>query len=158
MMAEPTIQFQSPILVAEVVDDIAEHTSVEFVTEYVQDKIIYIMAIEMPAVGMVGVPGNLNCWVEISPTPSVNTVYYALPLVASNLWWSAIGGGGGALPPVAPAIEGALGVSLTIHTFSLPWVLHSNYVRLVVQTPVAPAPGALTAYWIVSAIYAGKTA
>lgn len=157
-MALVSIQYQSPILTAEVVDDVAEHTSIEFPIEYMQEKIIYITAIEMPAVGMVGVPGNLLCWVEISPYPSVNTVYYALPLIASAVLWSAIGGGGGALPPIAPAIEPALGVALTLHTLSLPWAIHSNYARLIIQTPVAPAPGTLVAYWIVSAIYAAKTA
>jgi len=156
-MALVSLQYQSPILTAEVVDDIAEHTSIEFPIEYMQDKIIYISAMEFPAAGMVGVPGALWAWVEISPYPSALDNYYEQPLVASAVFWGAIGGGGGAIAPTAPAIEASTGVSLTTHPIQLPWSTHGNYCRLVVQTPVAPAPGTLVAYWIVTAIFAAKS-
>lgn len=150
-MGDVKLQFQSPIMTAEPISDLLEHTSIEFVTEYMQDKLIYVVATE---VVVVGVPGNLNMWIEISAVPSLNTVYFPLPLVASALGWGAIGGGGGAIPPIAPVIEAPTGVHLTIHNLSLPWTIHSNYARLVVQTPVAAAPA--TAFWNVTAIYAAK--
>lgn len=91
-----------------------------------------------------GTPGNLWCWVELSPYPTTTT----------NLYWSAIGGGGGFMVPTAPHIEVGTGISLAIHTIILPWAIHSEWARLVIQTPVAAdLPGA---YWAVQAIISGR--
>ncbi len=130
----------------ETIADLVTHPSIDIPVEYLQEKIIHIMAIEAVAIG---VPGNLLCWIELSPVPSsVSTAY-----------WAAIGGGGGPLdpatglpyiPPVAPLVEVALGVNGTIHTITLPWAIHSRYARVAVQTPVAVAlPGA---FWVVQAM------
>lgn len=133
----------------EVVADLVTHPSVEVLDYPLEYKQVHIMAIEMG----VGVPGNLLCWIELSPVLSTTSPNY----------WSAIGGGGGPIdpatglpyfPPVAPLVEVALGVAGTIHTMLLPWVIHSRYARLVVQTPVAAAlPGA---FWWVQAIYSAQ--
>lgn len=93
------------------------------------------------------VPGNLECWIELSPVAST----------ISTAYWAAIGGGGGALAPVAPLIEvsglgGSVGTS--IHTILLPWAIHSSYARLVVQTPVAA--DLPNAYWAVQALISAK--
>lgn len=91
----------------------------------------------------VSVPGNLWCWVELSPYPSTVTTAY----------WAAIGGGGLSLPPTTPLIEvsglaGAAGV--LVHTIILPWAIHSAWARLVIQTPVAAALP--NAWWLVQCI------
>lgn len=93
-------------------------------------------------------PGNLECWVELSPYPSTMTTAY----------WAAIGGGGGALAPVAPLVEvSGLGGSagILMHPILLPWAIHSPYARVVVQTPVAAALP--NAYWLVQALISAKT-
>ena len=126
----------------ETIDDIVEHTSLEFPSEFLQEKMISIIATE---VVVAGVPGVLNLWVEVSPVSSLT----------SGSYWAAIGGGGGALAPVAPILEVATGVMGTVHTISIPWTIHSNFARLVVQTPVAAALP--TAYWAVQAIIGAKT-
>ena len=139
----------------ETVNDLVTHTSIEFPVEYLQEKQIHIVASE---VVVALVPGNLWCWVELSPFPSVNNLMWPAPLPATNAYWAAIGGGGGAyyqatglLPPVAPLIEVALGVNAAVHSILIPWAIHSAWARLVVQTPVAAAlPGA---FWILQAIF-----
>jgi hypothetical protein len=102
---------------------------------------VQIVATEAVAAG---VPGNLWAWIELSP--------YATPTSAA--YWAAIGGGGGVIVPTAPIIIVATGVHATAHSFFLPWVVHSCFARLVIQTPVAAAlPGA---FWVVQAIFSGK--
>ena len=134
-------------------EDIADllcHVSSEFYCADTHEKTVEILAIENVAAL---VPGNLWCWIELSPVDS--TVSFA--------YWAAIGGGGGVNPatllpyiaPMVPLIEVATGVDATPHNIILPWAIHSNYARVVVQTPVAAAlPGA---FWQVQVIISGKT-
>jgi len=123
----------------EVIADNSEHASIDIPTEYLQEKIIHIIATEIV---VAGTPGNLWCWVELSPVDSDTSTAY----------WAAIGGGGGALAPTSPVIEVGTGTNGTIHTLIIPWTSHSAYARLIVQTP---SPSA-TAYWAVQAIFSGK--
>jgi len=137
----------------EIVADLVEHTSIEFDVEHLQEKMIHIVATE---VVVVGVPGNLQCWVELSPWPSANnTLYWPVPLPASTAYWAAIGGGGGAIAPAAPLVEVATGVTATVHSILIPWNIHSAWARLVVQTPVSATPA--TAFWILQAIFCGAS-
>jgi len=208
----------------ELIDDLVEHTSIDISVEYLQEKIIHIVATEIAglratgaivgvfvvgevvlgtvsaAVGVVravgatwidivnvvgafvagdtiagvtsgavingglafviSVPGNLWCWVELSPYPSANTApdgYWPLPLPTSTAYWAAIGGGGGAIAPIVPIIEvsGLAGLAgILVHTITIPWVIHSPWVRLVVQTPVAA--GLPNGYWGVQALVSAK--
>jgi len=148
-MSIPTIQVRSIVLPSltpfgtetENINDLLEHTSRDIEVEYLQDKIIHVIAIEAITAG---VPGNLWVWVELSPFPTTTSADY----------WMAIGGGGGALVPVAPLVEVATGADTTIHTFTLPWAIHSPYARVVVQTPVSATP--LTANWVVQCWFSGK--
>lgn len=126
---------------SEAVADLLEHTSMEFNVEQFQEKEIHIVATEAVAMG---IPGNLWCWVELSPYPTTTSAAY----------WAAIGGGGGALAPTAPVIVVGTGVPLVPHTLIIPWVAHSKYARLVVQTPVAAALP--FAFWGVQAMFCGK--
>lgn len=135
----------------EIIANLLEHTSLEFPVEELEQKTIQIIATE---VIVAGIPGNLWCWVELSPFPSVNNNVWPAPLPATALYWGAIGGGGGALPPVAPLIEVAVGVNGTVHPIVIPWLIHSGWARLVIQTPVAPALP--TAFWVVQAVVTGK--
>lgn len=123
----------------ETIDDTDEHTSIDIPVEYLQEKIIYITATEVIAAG---VPGPLWCWVELSPYASA----------ASTAYWAAIGGGGGAIAPLAPTIEVATGVNGTVHSLILPWTAHSPWARVVIRTPVAVA----TAVWAVQCLIGGK--
>jgi hypothetical protein len=116
-----------------------KYYSLEFSTRNLQEKSIHIFAEE---VDVVGLPGPLNCWVELSPYPSIVT----------PLYWTAIGGGGGYVAPVAPTIITGTGVSLVVQSTILSWTMHSEYARLVVKTP---APSA-TAVWLVQALVSGK--
>jgi len=136
----------------ETVADLVEHTSIEFPVEYLQEKEIHILATE---VVIVGVPGNLECWVELSPIPTVNNLMWPAPLPALGTYWAAIGGGGGAIAPVAPLVEVPAGVTGTVHSILIPWAIHSAWARLVIQTPVSATPG--TAFWIVQAIFSGAS-
>lgn len=146
----PAIQIPSIVLPqvwvlgteTEWVDDLVTHVGIDIPIEQLQEKTIQIMAIE--ALLAPGVPGPLWCWIELSPFPSTISAAY----------WAAIGGGGGALPPVVPLIEVAAGVALRVHTIILPWALHSPYARVVVQTPVAAALP--NAFWMVQAQIVGK--
>jgi hypothetical protein len=132
----------------ETINDLVEHTSIEFPIEYLQEKMIHIIATE---VVVAGVPGNLNCWVELSPLPSVNSLMWPAPLPFNPASWGAIGGGGGILPPTVPVVEVATGVNAAVHNILIPWAIHSAWGRLVIQTPVSATP--LTAYWILQAIF-----
>jgi len=134
----------------ETIADLVEHTSLEFPVEFLQEKELHIIAAEIVAVG---VPGNLQCWVELSPWPSVNNLMWPAPLPATAAYWAAIGGGGGAMAPVAPLVEAATGVTGTVHSILIPWAIHSAWARLVIQTPVSATPA--TAFWIVQAIFCG---
>lgn len=129
----------------ETVNNLLPHYSLEMDLSgsfaFLHDKTVHIVATEIV---VFGVPGALQAWIEVSPYPSTTTPTY----------WAAIGGGGGALPPVAPTVEAALGVNLTVHTMMLAWQIHSPFARLVIQTPVAAAP--LTAFWVIQAIISGK--
>ncbi|GAI49757.1 unnamed protein product, partial [marine sediment metagenome] len=105
----------------------------------------------------VGVPGNLQCWIELSPYPSANNNYWPFPNPTTTLYWAAIGGGGGAIVPTVPFVEvsGLAGLPGTlIHTIILPWAIHSPFARLVIQTPIAA--DLPNAYWICQAILSGK--
>lgn len=124
------------------IDDLLEHTSIEVDVEEMDQKMVQIVATEAVAAG---VPGNLWAWIELSP--------YDSPVSAA--YWAAIGGGGGAIAPVAPLIIAGTGVNGTVHTFMLPWQAHSAYARLVLQTPVAAALP--TAFWVVQAVFSAKT-
>jgi len=156
-----TVAIQFPSLVlpqawtlgteAEVVADLVEHTSIEFPTEYIHDKIVTIVASEVVALG---VPGNLWVWVELSPYPTLNSTYWPVPLPVTGSYWSAIGGGGGAIAPIAPLIIIGTGVNGTIHTEMLAWNMHSTFARIVVQTPVAAALP--LAFWGIQCIFSGK--
>ncbi|TET43280.1 MAG: hypothetical protein E3J60_00535 [Dehalococcoidia bacterium] len=142
----PTIVFLGTEV--ETINDLVEHTSIEFPVGHFQEKIVHIIATE---VVVAGVPGNLNCWVELAPIPSANSLMWPAPLPANPAAWAAIGGGGGALAPVAPVIEVATGVTTTIHTILIPWAIHSAWARLVIQTPVSATP--LTAFWLIQALF-----
>lgn len=136
----------------ETVADLIEHISIEFPVDYLQEKEIHIVATE---VVVAGVPGALNCWVELSPFPSVNNLMWPLPLPATAVYWAAIGGGGGAMAPVAPVVEAATGVHATVHSILIPWAIHSAWARLIIQTPVSATPA--TAFWIVQAVFSGAS-
>lgn len=125
----------------EIIADLVEHTSLEFAVDHLRDKTVRLLATEVVAVG---VPGNLLVWVELSPVLSTT----------SGLYWAAIGGGGGALAPLAPTVEVATGVNGTVHTILLPWGIHSAFARVVVQTPVAAALP--TAFWAVQVLIEAK--
>ena len=148
-MSEPIIQIPSIVLPqtyrlftdTETVADLLAHVSIDIPCEHLQEKQIHIIATERV---IAGVPGNLLCWIELSPYPSTLTAAF----------WAAIGGGGGALPPVAPLVEVALGADGTVHSLLLPWAIHSPYARVVVQTPVAAALP--NAFWRVQAVISGK--
>lgn len=125
----------------ETVNDLLVHTSIDIIVEDLQEKLIQIIATE---VVVAGTPGPLWYWVELSPVDSDTSTAY----------WSAIGGGGGALAPLAPEIEVATGVTLTVHTMHYAWTQHSAYARVIVQTPVSATPA--TAYWAVQCLVSGK--
>ena len=131
----------------ETIDDILEHTSIEFSAEFLQEKQVHILATEVALVPA-AVPGNLWYWVELSPVASTTSANY----------WAAIGGGGGAIAPAAPAIEvsGLGGAAGTLaHTMLLTWTMHSVWARVVVQTPVAAALP--NASWVVQVLISAKT-
>jgi hypothetical protein len=125
----------------ELINDLVTHVSFDIPVENLREKKINLIATEIIAAGVVG---PLWCWIETSPVPST----------ISTAYWAAIGGGGGALPPLAPVIEIPTGVTLTVHSFELNWNIHSLYARLIVQTPVAATP--LTAFWSIQALFSGQ--
>lgn len=148
----PLLAVQALGTLIENIDNIAEHTSEEFNIEYLQEKEVHITATEVITAG---VPGNLLCWIELSPYPSANSRQWMSPLPTSTAYWAAIGGGGGAIAPTAPHVEVATGINLTIHSIILPWSIHSVWGRLVVQTPVAASLP--TAFWAIQAVMEAKT-
>ena len=140
----------------ETIDDLVEHTSIEFPVEFLQEKQIHIVATEV-ALGAV-VPGPLWMWVELSPYPSAVSNYWPTGLPTSTAYWAAIGGGGGAQVPTVPYIEvsvlaGVPGTS--VHPILLPWATHSMWARLVMQMPVNATP--LVGYWVIQAMISAKT-
>jgi len=66
---------------------------------------------------MVGAPGPLNCWVEISSTGVAGT-------------WAMVG---------VPSVLAAAG------NIVLAWTVHSEYARIVLQAPALVAPNAWVA-------------
>lgn len=140
----------------ETVADLVEHTSVEFNVADIAEKTIHITATEIALAAVAA--GNLWCWVELSPYPSVNNPEWLWPLPASTAYWAAIGGGGGALPPTAPIIEvsglaGAPGA--LIHGITFSWNTAQPWVRVVIQTPVAA--NLPLAYWVCQVIVSGNS-
>lgn len=135
----------------ETINNLLEHTSREFPVDHLQEKMVHIIATE---VVVAGVPGTLNCWIELSPVPSANNLMWPAPLPFNPATWAAIGGGGGILPPTTPLLEVATGINATVHTILIPWAIHSAWARLVMQTPVSATP--LTAFWMVQAIFSGS--
>lgn len=125
----------------EIIADLVEHTSIDVPVKALTDKLVYVIATEIITAG---VPGPLWLWVEVSPIASTT----------SAAFYAAIGGGGGALPPLAPVREAPTGVTTTVHNLLLPWGIHSEYARVVAQTPVAATP--LTAFWAVQVLVAAK--
>jgi hypothetical protein len=134
----------------ETVADALEHTSSELYIGDLHEKNVQVLATEVVAAGL---PGPLNVWVELSPWPTANVTIWPAPLPTSALFWAAIGGGGGALPPIAPYIEVGTGVTLTPHGFMIPFNEYSYWMRVVVQTPVPVA----TAFWVVQVIVSGSS-
>ena len=128
-------------LEVETVGNLVTHISIEFLCDQIKEKSITVMATEMVAAG---VPGPLWCWIELSPYPTTTT----------GVYWAAIGGGGGAMAPVVPLIEAGTGVPFTVHTFMLNWNIHSEYARLIIQTPVAAWLPA--AFWTIQAFFSGQ--
>ena len=126
----------------EAIDDLVIHYSQDIPTAFLGQKRATILATEVVAAG---IPGTINFWVELSPVPStVSTAYFA-----------AIGGGGGALAPVAPLTFPGIGVHLTPHTEFIAWTVWSEYARVCVQTPIAA--GLPNAQWAVQVIFEGGT-
>lgn len=150
-MSIPVIQTPSIILPTwhpnnnehEDILDLLEHTSSEVFIADIHEKIVHIVAVENIAVGALG---NLQVWVELSPVPSTTSAAY----------WAAIGGGGGAIAPVAPLVIVATNVLGTTHGEFMAWVAHSHYCRVVVQCPVN-AGLANPDYWQVQIVLSGKT-
>jgi len=136
----------------EVISDALEHTSAEVFIENLTYVTVHILAIEM--IPVAGNPGNLDCWVELSPWPTANTTtqLWPTPLPASTAYWTAIGGGGGAVPPVAPDTIVATGVSTTGQGVLIPFTMHSMWCRVVLQTT---APHA-TSFWVTQVLISGK--
>lgn len=126
----------------ETVNDALEHTSLDIDSSpQLQEKVVQIWATE---VWSISTSGPLWVWVELSPYPSsVSTSYF-----------SAIGGGGGAVAPMTPKIIVARGTSGTVQTHFLAWTVHSACARVVVQ---APADVDANDYWTVQIIVEGKT-
>ena len=137
----------------ETVADAVTHISIDLHTQYFQEKLVQIYALEV--VGAAVAPGPLWAWIELSPYPRAHdSNIWPYPLPTSAATWGAIGGGGGALPPTAPTIEVGTAVNLTGHNILLPWTIDSNWARLVVQTPAIIA----TAWWVMQVYFSGKTA
>lgn len=139
----PSVVLPSAVALAnqpEIIDDLLTHVSREFEVDSLLNKQAYIVAVEDFTAG---VPGPLWVWVELSPVPSTN----------NPLYWAAIGGGGGTLPPLNPMIIAANGVLFDIHGALLPWTQHSVWARIVVQTPVSV--NIATAVWDVQVLFSG---
>lgn len=141
----------------ETVADLVEHTSLEFPVNTLQEKTVHILATEVALAAVA--PGNLWCWVEVSPYPSVNNNQWAWPLPTSTSFWSALaGGGGGALAPVAPHIEVtglAAAAGTLVHGITLSWSVDQSWARVILQTPVAA--NLPNAYWVCQVLISAKT-
>ena len=107
--------------VVEMVNDAVVHYSKEIPLWSIQEKTIQIYGIIA-----FGVPGPLNCWIEVAPYPLALGALYTMLGV-----------------PVALAATGSI---------TIPWVAHSEYARLVVQAPGAGA----AAIWTAFAMFSGK--
>ncbi len=153
-----SIQYQSLVLpfpyatiaAAETVADAVTHVGLEFRARYLQEKTINIMAMEIVAAVA---PGPLTVWIELSPYPTLNNLEAPAPNVATGVYWAAIGGGGGALAPTAPLTIVGTGVNATIHTELMAWTMHSEWARVIVQTPI-PVAGES---WAVQVYLTGKS-
>lgn len=115
----------------ETVADLLEHTSIEVWVRYLQEKTIHILATEV--VMAPGVPGNLLCWVELSPYSSAVSAFH----------WAAIG---------APLVLVGTGVNLAQQTAMMAWTMHSDWARVVIWTPAPVA----AAFWAVQVLISGK--
>lgn len=135
----------------ETVLDSVTHVSTEYQTVLATEKVVTVMAIE---VVNVAAPGDLWCWIELSPLPSANRNDWVSPNPTSSLMWGAIGGGGGALTPSNPTIITATGVNNTVHNIILPWTVHSQFARLVVQQPTIAGA---TDGWAVQGWFSGRS-
>jgi len=146
----------------ETINDLVEHTSIEFCTEFLDNITVHITATEVSAFAA-SVPGVLNCWVEQSPYPSANTdgtvqSYWPPPLPTATAYWAAIGGGGGVNPPIAPQPEVSLlagAAGTLVHGILLNWNNHAPWTRVILQTPVAAALP--LAWWVVQVMVSAKT-
>lgn len=123
----------------ELVNDLLEHTSIEFDVRTLQEKQVNIFAMEIVAAG---VPGPLWIWVELSPVLTTT----------SGAYWAAISGGGGAQVPINPIIVVGTGINFTQRTLVIPWTQHSAFARVVCWTPVSVA----TDFWAVQCLVSGK--
>jgi len=130
----------------EIVADAVTHVSLEpannnglSILEYCYEKTAFIFAQE---VVVAGVPGPLNIWVEESAYPSA----------VSPLFWSAIGGGGGAFAPIAFDTIVGVGVNDAVHGLPIHWNSYAPFIRVVVQTPFPAA----AAFWAVQVIFAAQ--
>lgn len=123
------VAFDATTNPVEIVFNALTHVSIEVPVNFMDEKSVSVIATESVAVG---VPGNLNLWIEVSPYPSTTATAY----------WTRLGS--------VVTIAGT-GVNLTVHPLVLPWTTYSAYMRLVVQTPVP----ALAAGWLVQAMYGG---
>lgn len=140
--------FQIPVIILphvaplgtepQAIEDAFTHTSLEIDTSSLQEKRVALVAIEAV---VAGVPGNLLWWVELAVARTTT----------SPLYWSAIGGGGGALDgaawaaltaPLAANVIVGTGVPLARHNDFISWTAYSRFARVVVQTPVPAAAAA----------------
>ena len=130
----------------ELVNDAVTHVSLELqaddtgsIIQSLYEKTVFVLAQEIV---IAGAPGNLQIWIEESPYPTLVTPTY----------WGALGGGGGALPPVAFDVIAGTGVNGIVHTLLIHWNSYSPYARIVVQTPVPAAAAA----WAIQIMFAGQ--
>jgi len=128
-------------LEVETMNDLVAHPSIAFsAPAHLKEKNVFVQTAEFVALG---VPGALWLWIEVSPIdPAISAAY-----------WTAIGGGGGPVAPLAPVILAPTGVLGAQQTVQIPWRLHTPWMRFMAQMPVAAAP--LTAHWLVQAVITG---
>jgi len=120
----------------EVMNDLLEHISADIENvDHLQEKTVFIWATE---VVIAGAPGNLNFTLQLSPYASATSTDYFATLGAA---------------PTATIVP--TGVHATVHTATFSWTAHSLVGRVIAQMPVAGAPA--TAYWVVQALFCGKS-
>jgi len=107
--------------VVEMVNDAVVHYSKEIPLWAIQEKSVQVYGIIA-----FGVPGPLNCWIEIAPYPLALGAFYTILGV-----------------PVALVATGSVPIL---------WAAHSEYARLAVQAP----GGGAAAFWTVFATFSGK--